>query len=239
MSAECVGWVYKHSPARGAAFAVHLASADSANDQNQYELWMRQGKLAAKARVSRKAAGEALAWLVAEGLLVLLEAGKARGSANRYRLVMPDLPMVYDPQGGVTTSGTPPKGVQPQVAPGATLGATGVQPQVAHNPSNNPSEPKQGPAADAARELVTAWWDERAAANNPVGQPFIACTKVVESMLRNGVAASRLAWALRHAPVVSTAALELAIQQRLQRRAPHEHQPLDTDRTRPSEVLVL
>lgn len=225
MSAHCTGWVYCYSPARGAAFSVHLAAADSANDQHDYELWMRQAKLATKARVSRKAAGEALAWLCDQGLLVLLESGAARGSANRYRFLMPDLPAVWTP-GGVTPGGTPDAtgGVTSggrgatRGRRGTTPGGTGVPPQVAHNPISNPSgnpSPTQPAARGAAAELVTAWWEERKAAGNPVGQPFIACTKVVASMLGQGVAANRIEWALRAAPVCSTGALEFAIQHRL------------------------
>lgn len=141
MSAECVGWVYRHSPAKGATFQVHLAIADSANDQHGYELWMRQAKLATKARVSRKAAGDGLRWLVERGLLELLDHGKARGSANRYRLLMPGgVPVVFDPQAGHTIGGTP---VPPWVAAAVTGGDTGVEPGVPHNPSNNPT-PTQG-----------------------------------------------------------------------------------------------
>lgn len=66
---------------------------------------------------------------------------------------------------------------------------------------------------------MRAWWDERKAAGNPVGQPFIACTKVVQTMLAQDVPASRIEWALRHAPVCSTGALEMAIQQRLAGKA--------------------
>ena len=151
MSAEAMGWVYRHSPAKGATLLVHLAAADSANDQHGHELWMRQYWLAAKARVSRESVNKALAWLCEHGLLELLESGKATGSANRYRLLMPELPAVWDSRGGVTRDH---RGVLPETTPHVTRDHTpcdqrsqggvirdhmGVLPEVTHNSSINPS----------------------------------------------------------------------------------------------------
>lgn len=147
MSAECTGWVYRHSPAKGATLLVHLAAADSANDQHGYELWMRQHWLAAKARVSRRAVTEALAWLCEHGLLQLLESGAAKGSANRYRFLMPELPALWDPQ-GVHQLRTPPA---PAASQGAQTVLGGAGSPCSHNPSANPTtEPNQQPRADAA-----------------------------------------------------------------------------------------
>lgn len=69
-----------------------------------------------------------------------------------------------------------------------------------------------------ARSIVTAWWDERKAAGNPVAQKFIACVKVVETMLSQGVEPRRIEFALRDALTVSTGALEFSIQRELKRR---------------------
>ena len=201
---------------------------------------MRQGKLARKSRVSRQAVNSALAWLVDAGMLRLLEQGAKRGSANRYRLVMPrSTPSVYqanddpeDDEMGVNRGDTPVN----HGDRGVSTGATGVSTGATHNPrrtqtrtqeepkrsagkpTEQPKRPKGPPdeVTTAAHAIITEWWEERAAEGNPVGQPFIACKKVVAGMLRQGVKPTRLSWALRHSPVVSTAALELAIQSRLQ-----------------------
>jgi len=104
MSAEAIGWVFRHSPVTGAAFQVHLALADSANDQNGYELWMRVRTIAQKARLSEGAVRRALAELVEHELLVVLDDGRSRDDAQsatrarRFALVMPDgRPAVYEP----------------------------------------------------------------------------------------------------------------------------------------------
>lgn len=90
MSAEAVGWVYKFSPYTGATFSVHLAIADSANDQHGMELWMALGKLGRKARVSRSTTSEIVAQMVNDGLLELVEQSKGgRHRPSRYRFLMP------------------------------------------------------------------------------------------------------------------------------------------------------
>lgn len=104
MSAEAIGWVFRHSPVTGAAFQVHLALADSANDQNGYELWMRVRTIAQKARLSEGAVRRALAELIDQELLVVLDDGRSRDDAQsatrarRFALVMPDgRPAIYEP----------------------------------------------------------------------------------------------------------------------------------------------
>ena len=90
MSAEAVGWVYKFSPYTGATFSIHLAIADSANDQYGMELWMALGKLGRKARVSRSTTSEIVAQMVGDGLLELVEQSKGgRHRPSRYRFLMP------------------------------------------------------------------------------------------------------------------------------------------------------
>lgn len=104
MSAEAVGWVFKHSPYTGATFVVHLTVADSVNDINGNEFWARQAELGKKARVGRQAVNTALSRLVANGFLVVLEDNSRTGHANRYRFEMPDVPGVW---GGVRSGDTP------------------------------------------------------------------------------------------------------------------------------------
>lgn len=164
MSSECVGWVFRYSPAKGAAFQVHLAAADSANDQHGYELWMRQHWLAAKARVSRRAVSDALAWLTTNGFLELLESGQAVGSANRYRFLMPPGDPIWTPEGRHVVHTPPAGGAHPPVHEVHT----GQAPR-AHIDQENPrGEPKESRALFAPDELPDAtpptfdefwsWW---------------------------------------------------------------------------------
>lgn len=114
MSAEATGWVYRCSPYRGVPFTIHLAIADSVNDQNNYEFWMRQGVLAAKARTTRGTVNTAIEQMVADELLVLVERGS--GGANRYRMAMPEgAATVYEVRAQTTPQGARParKGARP------------------------------------------------------------------------------------------------------------------------------
>lgn len=96
MSAEATGWVFARSPMSGAAFVVHLAIADSVNDQHGNEFWMRMPNLAKKARLSRGATAKAVAALCDEQFLELVDPGvpgpRHSGSPRRFRMMMPDLP---------------------------------------------------------------------------------------------------------------------------------------------------
>ncbi len=110
MSAEATGWVFRYSPYTGGAFLVHLCIADSVNDQNHNEFWMRQHKLAHKARLSRPRVNEHIQRIVDDGLLTLLDETTAlTGRARRYRFETPDLSTIYDPKGGVPEKNTPPE----------------------------------------------------------------------------------------------------------------------------------
>jgi hypothetical protein len=94
VSAEATGYVWRHSPYRGAVFAVHLAIADVVNDQNHNELWMGQRNLAAKARTDRKTANLALQTLVADGMVTLLE--EHRGKPCKFRFEFSQAAVVFD-----------------------------------------------------------------------------------------------------------------------------------------------
>lgn len=100
MSADATGWVYRHSPYSGATFSVHLAIADSANDQNGNEFWMAQETLGNKARCTNRSARDALDRLVADGYLQELEgtvAPKGGRAVRRFRfLFVADARVVYE-----------------------------------------------------------------------------------------------------------------------------------------------
>lgn len=151
LSAEHVAWVFRHSPASGAAFVVHVAIADSVNDQNEHEFWMRLAKLAVKARVSRPTAQRAIAWLVEHELLDCLDDDRRSGRPVRYRFVMPELPIIYE---------TRPKGASPRargVSESATPSRT-TREGVHHSdaPCLTQEESKQNTSSLGARRRATS-----------------------------------------------------------------------------------
>lgn len=104
--------------------------------------------------------------------------------------------------------GPQPAGQSPNGAPARASSYTRTQETKDPHPSPD--------GEDAVRVLLDAWWQERRDAGNPVGQKYVACLGVVRAMAKQGVQLNRIAYALRHSPVVSAAALELAIQNQLQ-----------------------
>lgn len=127
MSAEAVGWVYRHSPYTGAVFAVHHAVADTVNDQNGNRFWMKQSRTAIKARTSRKSVNEALATLEADGFL--RRAGKGPADTIAFVFLFPDVPVVYESRdlspavtSGVTTGDTTCHDGSHDVLPDVTTG---------------------------------------------------------------------------------------------------------------------
>ena len=92
MSAEAVGWVFRHSPYQHGAFAIHVALADTANDLYDNQVWFGVDRLAAKARVGRRTVIAALGQMQADRLLE--EAEKQRGPASPtvYRMILPKTP---------------------------------------------------------------------------------------------------------------------------------------------------
>jgi hypothetical protein len=154
MSAEAVGWVYRHSPYKGQFLAVHLAIADVVNDQASHEFWMALPKLAAKARVDRGTAKRAIDHMCSEEewgsepFLILVEASK--GGRNRpsvYRFRYPDVPVVYETRASRTEPAH--DAVQP------ARGARGIDP----NEPNENSRPGRLCAACGAGPFpdVTAY----------------------------------------------------------------------------------
>jgi len=162
MSAEAVGWVYKHSPYDGVNFAVHLATADSANDLHEYEIWARQQWIADKARVSRSGVNRFIKQAIDDGLLLLMEDNSRAGHANRYRLLMPDdTPKAWSP----STDTTPRVGVAPRYTPPNSTPCLGVAPHdrgcsttlqgVSHHATHNPREPNSNPTNTSAPPPAT------------------------------------------------------------------------------------
>lgn len=89
MSAEATGWVWKHSPYKGAELLVHLAIADVVNDVNGNEFWMSGTNLADKAKVSRSTVVATLRDLVDRELMELVESRAHIRQPSRFRFLMP------------------------------------------------------------------------------------------------------------------------------------------------------
>jgi hypothetical protein len=104
VSAEAVGYVYRHSPYEGATFQVHLAIADSVNDQNRNEFFMRLHRLADKARVTRQSVSRAVGRLLEDAFLVMVAEGGGRGRPARYRFAFPECSVVFDSRSETVTA---------------------------------------------------------------------------------------------------------------------------------------
>lgn len=101
MSFKEVGWVLDHSPYVAAQRLIHIVLAERANEDNRWELWFSVPVIAAKANVSGRTVTRALAQMVTDGFLAVIEA--LPGRAVRYRFVMP----TPDNLSGVTNDATP------------------------------------------------------------------------------------------------------------------------------------
>ena len=107
MSAEAKGWVWKHSPYTATQLVLHLAIGDVVNDLHQYEFWMSQAGLAAKARCKRETVNRWLNAAVEDGFLSLIEDNRHVGKPSRFRFLMPDVAVAYSSMRGVTNDHTP------------------------------------------------------------------------------------------------------------------------------------
>lgn len=155
MSADAVGWVYRHSPYSGVTFAVHQAVADSVNDQFGNEFWLAKPKLAMKARTSVASAKRAMETMVADGYLVLLDESGGREGSKYLFVFHPEAPLVYDaratgsPRTGssgadrLTGEAQPAHQKQPTGSPESKSRAHKERTQ------GNPREPNSDPSFDA------------------------------------------------------------------------------------------
>jgi len=164
VSAEATGHVFRHSPHSGATFLVHLAIADSVNDQHGNELWMSTSTIAKKARVARQTASEALATIEAAGGLEVVEDHRhdRAGKPSRYRFLFPTATVYYESR-GVTRDDTPAKEVSPETTP-ASGGVSPVATRGVTRDDTNPREPKvltlgaeQARPTKRAHQLPDSW----------------------------------------------------------------------------------
>lgn len=99
-------WVINYSPYKGTTYAIHLMIANVVNSGHSNHFYMRQGKLARKARTSRKTVNEAIQKMVEDGCLRLHKDRTRSGKddANVYQFLMPEVDRVFD---SGTKSGVP------------------------------------------------------------------------------------------------------------------------------------
>ena len=136
MSGEATGWVYKHSPYTGAAFAVHLAMADVVNDVCGNEFWAANATLCAKARVGRQRCNEVLAQMVDEGYLEVIERPpRGTHAPVRYRFLMPaGSPVVFDGSARAVAM------VSPEATPGVAVDDMKVSSEATQSLKKNSKE---------------------------------------------------------------------------------------------------
>lgn len=146
MSAEAVGYVFRHSPFTGATFAVHLAVADSVSDLNSNLFWMSQTKLAAKARCGRAAANKALKTLVEAGFIELEREGGGRSQTALYRFLFPQSEVQFESRHKTVASddSIPGKVLQTVASASQTVASESktVSRSDRHRTQENPREPK-------------------------------------------------------------------------------------------------
>lgn len=201
MSGDALGYVVRHSPFKGATFTVHLCIADSMSDLHGNRFWMSTTTLAAKARVSRKSASEAIGELVNGGFLSVLtspireEDNKPTGRPGQYQFEYPDAPLVFETRWslrGVTTGGTPGSERVTHGGTGATSGGAGRNPG-SHNTEDTKKnhwaaapkmKAKPTPETEnleqtaAAQAKIRAKWDERQPSSEPVADGLAWIEKI-------------------------------------------------------------
>ena len=141
MSAEAVGYVYRHSPYSGATFAVHLAIADTVSDQNNNKFWMSTNNLATKTRTSRRTVQKAIDQLCEDLFIIETQPANQHRPAI-YLFVFPPVDIVYDTRSGVQS-------VHPGVQSTTLRGAT-----TAPKPNRTEKEPSCSPNGKA----FDRWW---------------------------------------------------------------------------------
>jgi hypothetical protein len=155
MSADATAYVWRFSPFKGATFGVHLAIADSVNDQHEYRCWMTQESLAAKARTSVRTVYDALAALESGGFLKRLGGGQLRGSAIQFRFVFKrHLEAVYKP-GRAVDNGSADTSDPPAASSDRSAKTSDVSPQQNPQPDSSGDSLKvvRGQSAEKLKQM--------------------------------------------------------------------------------------
>lgn len=176
-----MGFVYRFSPYQGVVFSVHLAIADSVNDQFDNLFWMSTGRLAEKARTSRQSVSAAMMRLEMDGWLIVVE--RRDGSTVKYRFLFPEVDVVYESRRGVNPVD---RGVTPRDRGVSTELTGGVKPV-----DTNPIEPKGNPNREYSSDF-DVWYKKypRKVGRTAAFKAFVAvrreksCEELVEALDR-------------------------------------------------------
>lgn len=113
--------------------------------------------------------------------------------------------------------------IKPSVEPSENLSLDSHSLVIAHPADEAPLDLHRGGAVDRkrfdvmrAQSVLNEWWERQ---TPRPAQPYIACQKVVSSMLKAGWSGDDVRYALDESPVVSTGALTFALRMRAKGRA--------------------
>lgn len=141
MSAEAVGYVYRHSPYTGAMFTIHLAIADTVSDQHHNQFWMSTTNLATKTRTTRRTVQKAIDQLCDDFFIIQTRPANQHQPAT-YKFLYPPVDIVYETRSGAQS-------VQPEAQSTTLRGATSTP-----KPNTTQKEPSCSPNGEAFNE----WW---------------------------------------------------------------------------------
>ena len=150
MSADAVGYVYRHSPYSGATFAIHLGIADTVNDTHGNRFYMATDNLAKKTRMSRRTAQRALDQLEQDLFIVKIVEANQHSPAT-YQFLFPENVVIFETRPGVTS-----------VQSGVTSETSGVTSETARGDTTTPKpnttqkKPKELSAENKA--AFEEWW---------------------------------------------------------------------------------
>jgi len=158
MSAQAMGWVWNHSPYRGAVLLVHLAIADVISDLHEDQCWMSVPRLAKKARISRSTCQDALRQLEADGYVVIVDpCATEQWKPATYRFIFRDsTPSGERPPSPNQRAGGPDEGASPL-----------AQPAGDPRPESGPPSPAERAQSQVVSQVVSQKERTRAVSRNP------------------------------------------------------------------------
>ena len=184
MSVKAMTWVFENSPYSLGTRLVHLAIADIANEDNDWQVWVSHSKIAAKAKVSRATVVSALAKMVADGFMEIIESH--RGAAATYRFLRPDLSDPDTPTCRESDITCQIQAVEPVKSADSRLSLNSKKTKVL---AASPPRPTDDPIKAQAHSLATLAFEQvpKPDIANTRGDPFLAVMGLFERRLRSGV----------------------------------------------------
>lgn len=184
MSVAASAWVWDNSPYTLGARLVHLAIADIVNPDNDWLLWASFPNIAARAKVSVPTVSSAVAKMVSEGYLELVE--RKSGAVSTYRFLRPT---PKESEGSVPSKnrrgtprkskGGPPKSTESLLLPTQEkLEGTGIAPR----------RPTDDPLVRCAHDLTVLAFEQpvKPELRSGKGGTFPAVLGLIERLLRAG-----------------------------------------------------